>query len=198
MGENIKSQTNHNEGQPIHYLQPLIVMDSDIKVHCMLISMFNCPGWWKNNSNRRCCQFKTPPTTGQNLHFFFFYPHYIGESVKLFSKKLSHVIRPRNLVVILFILHTLAHKMRTFLTVFLQTALLISSIVRVKNQDLVQSLVAFGSSNICYSIITSICASRYMNCKQISKSKLIRHVFLNFFNLWWISPWSLPKSVCHK
>ena len=117
MGENIKSQTNHNEGQPIHYLQPLIVMDSDIKVHCMLISMFNCPGWWKNNSNRRCCQFKTQPTTGQNLHFFFFLPALHRGIRKVVFKKTQSCNTPTKLVVILFAQHTLAI-MRVFHTAY--------------------------------------------------------------------------------
>ena len=75
---------------------------------------------------------------------------------------------PAKLDAILFALHMLAI-MHAFHTAyicakntgvsdrdFLQTALLISTFVRVKNQDFVSSLVAFGISNICYCVTTLV------------------------------------------
>ena len=78
------------------------------------------------------------------LFFFFFYPHYIGESAKLFLKKnqscntpvkLDTILFAQNMLDIMYAFYTTyacSQNARIPERAFLQTTLLISGIVRVK------------------------------------------------------------------
>ena len=82
--------------------------------------------------NSRCCWFKTPPTTGRNLDYF--YPHN-SENQQSCSQE-NYVWSAR-----------IYNKLCWFINNFAD----FSNVVRVKkNQDFVQSLVAFTISNISY------------------------------------------------
>ena len=96
-----------------------------------------------------------------DIIFISFYSHYVGESAKLFSKKLCHAIGPRNLTqscshsthllwCARFIQHTLVHKNGHISESFLANTFADFQYNAGKNQDFFQSLVTFEISNICY------------------------------------------------